>query len=197
MKPTPGFSLCWVMMFFLTLGWITTSCDMPENEIKGTILEPIQPIFDTDGPTQAIGGSSEQILAQTFTVERDGTLTGIYLPLGCADGALKIELRNIEDELPGADILSENSFEADDVMSEVGVFERFRFPGVSVTSGQELSFVLKNETGSCGMSRGPEGDSYTGGEAYFDARPNEPGWRPLTIGTGIHDLVFLMIMELE
>jgi hypothetical protein len=197
MKPTPGLSVCWVMMVFLTFGWITTSCDIPNNEITGIILEPIQPVFDGDSPTQAIGGGSEQILAQTFMVERDGSLTGIYLPIGCSDGTLEIEIRNVEDDLPGSTLLAENSIEAGDVRSGVGVFERLRFPEVSVTAGQQLSFVLKNESGSCGMNRALEGDSYTGGEAYFDARPNEPGWRPLTIGTGIHDLVFLMVMELE
>ncbi|MCC5907319.1 MAG: hypothetical protein JJU13_13995 [Balneolaceae bacterium] len=197
MKPTPGFSVCWVMMVFLTFGWITTSCDIPDDEITGIILEPIQPVFDADSPTQAIGGSSEQMLAQTFTVERDGNLAGVYLPIGCSDGTLEIEIRNVEDDIPGSTLLAENSFVADDIRSGVGVFERLRFPEVSVTAGQQLSFVLKNETGSCGMSRAPTGDSYTGGEAYFDARPNEPGWRPLTIGTGIHDLVFLMVMELE
>jgi hypothetical protein len=173
------------------------SCDSSIPGVRTAILEPIQPIFNPEAPTQAIGGGSEQMLAQTFTVGRDGILTGIYLPIGCSDGILKIEIRNVEDEVPGPTILAENSFEADDIRSQVGVFERFRFSEVSVTAGQQLSFVLKNESGSCGMSRGPAGDSYTGGEAWFDARPNPPGWRPLTIGTGIHDLVFLMLMELE
>ena len=176
---------------------LVLSCDMPGSDERSAILEPLQPIFTTGTPTQAIGGNSEQMLAQTFTVQRDGYLTGIYLPLGCSDGVLDIEIRNVDENLPGTVVLAENSYEADEIRSEVTVLELFRFPEVSVEAGQKLSFVLKNDNGSCGMSRAPEGDTYTGGEAYYDARPNAPGWRPLTIGTGIHDLVFLMVMELE
>ena len=169
---------------------------MPGNVLRSTILEPVQPVLTFGTPTQAIGGNSDQILAQTFTVQRDGFLTGIYLPLGCSDGILNIEIRDVEENLPGTVVLSESSYEADEIRSGVTIFELLRFPEVSVEAGLKLSFVLRNDSGSCGMSRAPEGDTYSGGEAYYDARPNAPGWRPLTIGTGIHDLVFLVVMEL-
>jgi hypothetical protein len=189
--------LCFSIIFLPFYILLLISCDEPRTEMRAVILEPIQPIFNTEAPTQAIGGNSEQMLAQTFTVQRDGVITGVYLPIGCSDGALDIEIRNVDDDTPGSVILTGNSFEADEIRSGVGVFERLRFPEISVIAGQRLSFVLKNDNGSCGMSRGPVGDSYTGGEAWFDARPNAPGWRPLTIGTGIHDLVFLVVLELD
>ena len=189
--------LCFSIIFLPICFLLLVSCDEPRTEKRSVILEPIQPIFNAEAPTQAIGGNSEQMLAQTFTVQRDGVITGVYLPIGCSDGILAIEIRNVVDDIPGSTVISENSFEANEIRSDVGVFEQLHFPEISVTAGQRLSLVLKNDTGSCGISRGPEGDPYTGGEAWFDARPNAPGWRPLTIGTGIHDLVFLVVMELN
>lgn len=186
-----------IVSFMLMNLLFFTSCDSPEGDGYSIILEPIQKFFDAEGPTQAVGGNSEQMLAQTLTLERDGNLTGIYLPIGCTNGTLEIEIRNVEDGLPGSTLLAKNTYDASGIRSEVGTFERFHFPKVSVTAGQRLSFVLKNESGSCGLSRGLAGDLYTEGDAFFDARPNAPGWRPLTIGTGIHDLVFLMVLEMK
>ena len=120
---------------------LVLSCDMPGSDERSTILEPLQPIFTTGTPTQAIGGNSEQMLAQTFTVQRDGYLTGIYLPLGCSDGVLDIEIRNVEDNLPGTVVLSESSYTADEIRSDVTVFELFRCPELSVEAGLKLSFV--------------------------------------------------------
>lgn len=186
-------TLCLLMAFFIN----TTACEDPRSDENRAILEPVQQNLDATSGTSAIGGGSEQMLAQTFTIEREGTLAGIYLPIGCSDGILEIEIRNVEADEPGSIVHSSQVFEADDIVRDVSVFERFRITALTVAAGDRLAFVLKNESGSCGMARGPVGDSYTGGEGYFDARPNAPGWRPLTIGTGIHDLPFLIVLELE
>ena len=58
-----------------------------------------------------------------------------------------------------------------------GVFQSFRLRGrLDVVVGQQLAFVLSNAEGSCGLASAPAGDSYASGEAFFDARPNPPGW---------------------
>ncbi len=179
------------MVFIL----LASACEDLRTEGKVTILEPVQHVLDAETGTNAIGGGSEQILAQTFTIERNGNLTGIYLPIGCSDGNLEIEIRNVEADELGSTVHSSEVFSADDIVRDVRVFQLFALPFLSVSAGDQLAFVLQNESGSCGMARGPEGDSYRGGEGFYDARPNAPGWRSITIGTGIHDLPFLIVLE--
>ena len=174
-----------------------SACEDLRTERKVTILEPVQHVLDAETGTNAIGGGSEQILAQTFTIERNGNLTGIYLPIGCSDGNLEIEIRNVEAGEPGSTVHSREVFSADDIVRDVSVFQLFSLSSFSVSAGDRLAVVLQNESGSCGMARGPEGDSYSRGEGFYDARPNAPGWRPLTIGTGIHDLPFLIVLEAD
>lgn len=183
--------------FILAIGLLATACDgAPQPGTNETILEPIQPGFAPAAPTHAIGGASEQQLAQTFTIVRDGTLAGVFLPVGCGSGQLEIEIRNVEGDEPGTTVLGSQHFSAESIVTDVTVFKLFRLPGLPVSAGDRLAMVLRNPTGSCGMASGPEGDPYPGGEAFFDARPNPPGWLRL-FGRGVNDLAFQVMLEVS
>lgn len=183
-------------LFILTTSFIFVSCDGSGTEPGETILDPIQPIIVSTAPTHAIGGSSEQKLAQTFTINHDGTLTGVFLPLDCSSGELNVEIRNLDGSLPGATVVSSNSFSADSLVTGITVFKLFSLPASTVVSGDQFALVLSNETGTCGMSSGPIGNPYTDGEGFYDARPNAPGWlRFADFDSTAQDLAFQVLLE--
>jgi hypothetical protein len=161
-----------------------------------TIVEPLQPVFQAAAPTHGIGGASEQQLAQTFTLVHAGTLVGVFLPLGCASGELEIEVRDLAGDEPGTTVLSSGSYPAAAFVTGVPVFKLFRLPALPVSAGDRLALVLRNPTGSCGMATAPEGDPYPAGEAFFDARPNAPGWQRL-FGSDVLDLAFQVMLEVS
>lgn len=185
-----------VIPCLLALAAAAMACDgAPPAGSTVTVLSPIQPAFEAGAPTQAVGGPSEQQLAQTFTLDRDGTLVGVYLPLSCASGQLELEIRSLDGDEPGATVLESASFAADVFIAEVAVFRRFPMSALAVSNGDRLALVLRNPTGSCGLAGGVEGDPYAGGEGFFDARPNPPGWRRL-FGEGGSDLPFQIMLEI-
>lgn len=184
--------------FFLFIALFLVSCegDSRSTESGETILNPVQPVIITSSPTHAIGGSSEQKLGQTFTINYDATLTGVFLPLDCSSGELSVEIRNLDGSMPGATVISSNAFPADSLVTGVSVFKLFSLPASAVSSGDQLALVLSNETGTCGMSSGPIGDPYTFGEGFYDARPNAPGWvRFADFDSTAGDLAFQVLLE--
>jgi len=64
-----------------------------------------------------------------------------------------------------------------------------------VAPGDVYTLVLRNTGGSCGLLRGPEGDPYAGGEGFFAARPNPPGWIPFSATETRLDLPFLVVVR--
>lgn len=172
------------------------SCVGAGTETGETILKPIQPLIVTGAPTKAIGGSSEQKLAQTFTINHDGRLTGVFLPLDCSSGELNVEIRNVTGGLPDTTLVSSNSFSADSLVTDVSVFKLFSLPSSAVTMGDQFALVLSNETGTCGISSGPIGNPYTDGEGFYDARPNAPSWvRFGDFDSTAQDLAFQVLLE--
>ena len=57
-------------------------------------LDQEQPIVDS-GVALAIGGNSEQKLAQVVTVGVAGHLAEAWLPVGCASGRLLLEIQGV------------------------------------------------------------------------------------------------------
>jgi hypothetical protein len=143
-----------------------------------------QPVIDGTRGTLAVGGGSgsEQKLAQTFTVGLDGRLAQVRFAISCADGVLDVEIQGTTATgEPDGVVLVRRSFRADSLPEIVpGTFETLSLPlRLAVGPGEVLAIVLSNDTGSCGVARSPDGDSYGDGKAFFDARPNLPGWIPL------------------
>lgn len=156
-----------------------------------------QPAIDAGETTLAIGGASEQKLAQTFTVGLAGRLAEVRLPIGCEDGRLDVEIQGTTATgEPDGGVLVRRSFRAEALPGVVpATFVPLSLPRrLTVAPGEVLAVVLSNETGTCGVASGPDGDSYPGGHAWYDARPNPPGWLPLAPGSAEDDLPFQTVV---
>ncbi len=156
------------------------------------IIDQLQPNIDSSS-ILAIGGSSEQKLAQTITVGTTGTLKGVYLPISCADGRLRIAINDVVAGAPGNVTFTDKQVRGVRVDNLITQFRYFGLPGnIAVNAGDQLAIVLENATGSCGISGSPVGDSYLAGGGFFDARPNPPGWIPFEETEVRFDLPFLL-----
>jgi len=160
-------------------------------------IDQEQPAIDAGELTLAIGGESEQKLAQTFTVGLAGRLAEVRFPIGCGSGRLEVEIQGTTATgEPDGSVLVRRSFRADALPGVVpATFVAFSLPRrLEVAPGDVLAIVLSNATGSCGVASGPDGDSYPAGRAWFDARPNPPGWVPLSPGSAEDDLPFQTVV---
>jgi len=147
--------------------------------------------------TLAIGGDSEQKLAQVITVGKTGSLVEVRFPLGCGpDAILRTEVQGVTDGLPNGRVIALQST-AGSILSwpEIGFVNSIIFTNPAyVVAGSEIALVLSATRNSCGMWPGPVGNPYPGGDAYYDSRPNVPGvWVPMSYGR--QDLVFQTIVR--
>jgi hypothetical protein len=158
-----------------------------------TIIDTSQPVIDGTVGGLVIGGSSQQKLGQTITVERQGELRAVYLPIACSSGLLTIDIRDVDSTgKPGTAVLARRYFTRSSAPSIGPVFTRFKIGGIHFNPGDRFAIVIANSSGSCGIFNGPLGDTYVMGDGYFDARPNAPGWIPFAQFAGSRrDLPFL------
>jgi hypothetical protein len=162
-----------------------------------TVLDQVQAVVDTSVGGLAIGGTSDQRLAQTVTVGIDGRLIGVMLPVGCDSGRLVVEIRDVVGGEPGPTVLARRQVRADRVADVGAAFQFIRVfsGGVTFSAGDQFAIVLDNPSGSCGIFRGPVGDSYPGGEGFFEALPNPPGWVPFSDTETRLDLPFMTVVR--
>ncbi len=161
------------------------------------VIDQLQPNIDNN-IALAIGGdsNSEQKLAQTMTIEVTGTLKGIFLPIDCANGRLRISINEVVAGEPGTLEYTAKQLRASRVSESITKFRYFALPGnLEIYAGDEYAVVLENRTGSCGISGSPEGDSYIGGGGFFDARPNAPGWISFEATESRFDLPFMLLIK--
>ena len=146
--------------------------------------------------TFAIGGASEQILAQVVTTGITGPLVGINVPVA-GMGDLIVEIQGVTGVgEPDGSIFLSQTFPAPGSGSDTFVSLMFSTP-MSFSVGDEFAIVLSS-TGTLGMSRAPTGDTYMGGSAFFDSRPNTPGvWVALSIGGNPDDLAFQTVVSIS
>ena len=165
--------------------------------LAAPMIDQEQVNVDT-GSTLAVGGASEQKLAQVFTAGLNGKLSHITVPIGCQPSA-KLTV-NIEKTVGGApagsilaqEVLAGSLFPA--IVPSPGVgFRIVQFSSpADVFAGDQYAIVLEASGGSCGVYPGPLGDSYAAGGAFFDARPNPPGWVAML---PVLDLAFQTFVE--
>ena len=155
-----------------------------------------QAIDHSAGGTEAIGGASQQKLAQVVTVRESGDLVGVRLPIACTYGMLTLEIRDLANGVPGANVLASASINATTLASfapTLGAYPLLRLESPpSFGAGDQLAIALQTPY-SCSMEEGPTGDPYPGGDAFYEALPNAPGWTPL--GNPRYDLPFQTIMR--
>ncbi|MBE9548773.1 MAG: hypothetical protein IMF09_05140 [Proteobacteria bacterium] len=179
-------SLCFLLIIPLTTAQAGT-----------VVIDQTQPIVDDAVGGLAIGGASEQILAQTVTAGLDGILQGVFLPVACQSGKLVIEIVALNGDEPGNVVLRRKQIPASRVANIGPLFQYFKMGGhLTLATGDRFAIVLSNPLGSCGIFRSPEGDFYTGGEGFFDARPNAPGWVPFSETETRLDLPFSVLVKI-
>lgn len=145
-----------------------------------------QPSIDATVGGLAIGWGSQEILAQTVTAGVAGTLTEVRLPVACTPPAdLIVSIEGVTAAgLPNGTVLSTRTFSGSTLPSFYPAPPTLRSfaltTGVPLIAGQRYAIVLNSSgvtaSAGCGIFHGPLGDPYPGGKAYFDARPNAPGW---------------------
>jgi hypothetical protein len=151
-------------------------------------LDQEQPVVSAAGGL-AISGPSEQKLAQVYTAGRSGFLDRIELPIGCSEGPgmLHVAIHEVAPggSLPGTPVGRHSRtgpFAARDAAGDP-VFRSIPFGGVRQRTGDLYAIVVTADPDlECSWLSGPGGDPYPGGDGWFDARPNRPGWIELAFG---------------
>lgn len=162
-----------------------------------TRIDQEQVNVDT-GITMALGGSDEQKLAQVFTANATGSLTHVTVPIMCEPSAvLRVGIETVRSGSPNGNVLAQEVLSGalfPSIVASPGVgFRIVQFPNPAyVSAGGRYAIVLEAFKSTCAVYRGPIGDTYLGGVAYFDARPNNPGWIPMLPAA---DLAFQTFVE--
>jgi hypothetical protein len=154
-------------------------------------IDQQQPVIDmTAGFTLAIGGFSEQKLAQVVTPGVTGILTEVRLPAACGT-TLTVEVQGVTAGIPNGSHLGGQTLNFSGSFPSTFRSIIFGQP-VPVTKGVPYALVLTSPD-TCGIWPGPVGNPYPGGDALFDARPNPPGWLPMSYGRA--DLPFQTLVD--
>ena len=178
----------WSVVAALLAGAVVTAAPMIDQEQVNVATSS----------TLAIGGKSEQKLAQVFTAGVTGKLTHVTVPVSCDPAAtLSVRVEKAVGGAPGGTVLATEvlggSLFPTIVPSPAVGFRIVEFTSPpDVFTGTEYALVLEAGSDSCGLYVGPAGDTYTAGVAYFDARPNPPGWLAMI---PVLDLAFQTFVE--
>ena len=156
------------------------------------VTDQQQPVVDVSVGGFFIGGNSEQKLAQVITVGISGEVTEVRFPVACAAGSLVLEIQRVTSGVPNGVVLASETvwganFPPTSAFKPVVVSQR-----PFLVAGETIALVLSS-TGDCGMYQGPVGDSYGGGDGFYDSRPNLPGW--VFLSGGRRDLPFQSLVE--
>jgi len=170
-----------------------TVVDVPKGKdpLRKSVVDQRQPDIDASVGGLSVGGGSEQVLAQVVTAGLAGRLTGIAVPVACSTGSnLILEIQGVVGGQPDGVVATSVTIGGTSLPTFYPASPGFRplvlGTPVPVVPGQEFAVVLRS-SGQCAVFQGPPGDTYLGGDGYFDARPNPPGWVALT---GRNDLPF-------
>src|SRR5262245_10914510 len=142
------------------------------------VIDQQQPTIDATAGGVAIGGNSQQKLAQVVTQGVTGLLTEVRFPVACDSGDLVVEIQGVQADRPNGVVLSSQTVPGATLPAFFPSPPSFRALAlstpVSLSAGDRFAVVLSS-AGACGMFRGPIGDPYLGGNSFFDSRPNPAG----------------------
>lgn len=163
-----------------------------------------QPNVDLSRGTWGIFPEKEgQIVAQTFTPVNSGSLGYIQLPVGCAPGVLlNVKVRQ---GLGGRLMFEGNARglpeHVDGSFLDIQVHDPLKSDGLELEAGRTYAFELAAipeadaTDRTCGIAKGPAGNSYNGGRSYFK-EPRMADFLPLPNGSekDDEDLPFITLM---
>lgn len=149
----------------------------------GVVLDQYQNVW-SGGGAYGVGGSSQQMLAQTFRADRSGRLVYADLVFGCnagSPGMFTVDVTRVgADDRPDHRVLGSVAMAAAGLVRSPPGPVRVDFSGIDILSGERYALVMRaDDEASCWASRGVSGTGmfgYAQGKAYYDARPNPPGW---------------------
>ena len=149
------------------------------HSASASVVDQQQPTIDATVGGLAIGGASEQALAQVVTAGISGSLAAVGLPVACDSGALTVEIQRVTGDVPDGVVWTSEVIPAASLPSFYPAPPSFRniafTTQVFFAAGVRFAIVLRS-SGQCGFFQGPPGNPYAGGDGFFDARPNPPGW---------------------
>lgn len=178
---------------------VSLSCSalLPASaQALGNIVDAAHFPIDFAANNNAIGGTSHQRLAQTLTVEVGGSLAGVFLPILCGDGRVRVEIRDVAASQPGPTMLDHRVVNST-VFDSGGRFTYVPIRGgLPLAAGQQIAIVVENATGTCAYHQSPVSSNYAGGKGYFEALPNPPGWVAFSdFANTPDDLPFQLVLE--
>jgi hypothetical protein len=141
---------------------------------NASLVDQQQPLVDRTVGGIVLGGQSDQKLAQTVTAGITGALTGIHLALECSSYQFRVEIQAVgADGRPNGGVLGSPDYPA--IVRDAEGWARIELSEpVFLTAGTRFAIVLSS-FGGCVSFRGPIGNPYSGGNLFFDSRPNAPG----------------------
>ena len=182
------------MWFCLPIGMFLLIASDVQPARATPVLDQVQAADPSDPFNEAIGGDSQQKLAQVVTAGISGALTEVRVPVA-GGPSLLVQIQGVVGGKPSGVVLASEtipSVSASGVFPFVGI--DFSAP-VPLSKGEQFAIVLSSP-GSWGMVPAPAGNPYSGGDAFFDSRPNPPGiWESLAIGTDRFDLAFQTFVD--
>lgn len=138
-------------------------------------LDQQQLLIDSSDGTFAVGGSSEQKLAQVVTAGAAGYLNEVRMPLECSETAtLTLEIHEASTE-PAGTVLASSTFPGTSFPPGEPQFRSIPLATPPFIAAETQFAFVASARGDCGLAPGPIGDPYTRGNGYFDARPNPAG----------------------
>ncbi len=164
-------------------------------------VDQSQPGIDAARGYLGVGGDSVQKLAQTFRAGVTGDLVALRLPIiGCGRGDLVIEIRVAgPDGSPDGALLNTTRVDPALVPVSGAALHEFRLSApvrVRTSAGYAFTLRMDPDTAHCSFAHSPLGaDLYADGAAFFDVRPNPPGWLLLGSTGGQTDLAFETIVD--
>lgn len=137
----------------------------------GIVLDQQQPLIEPAHVTRAIGGASEQQLAQTVTAGISGRLVEVHVPVACGSGEVILEISGLSASgAPGAPTFARELRPAGEFapVADPPVFHRFVLdPAPRFDAGDRFTILLRDNTGACEMWLSPTGDAYPRGDGWF------------------------------
>ena len=172
----------------------------------GNFVDAANYSIDFAANNLGIGGSSEQKLAQTVTVEAGGTLEGVFLAMGCGTaagaGKMDVEIHDVVAGMPGTTVLAQRAVAPGELDAPDMRFTYVKIPGgLALAAGEQVAIVVYRPKGDdCAMHQSVITSDYAGGHGFFDARPNAPGWVPFSDFAGTSaatsdDLPFQLVLS--
>ena len=144
------------------------------------VVDQQQPTFDPSTALLIGTPDNQQKLAQTVTAGMSGALTAVRLPVTCdATSTLVVEIQGVTSGTPATPdgvVLASQNIPGTSLPPGVVTFRELVFSDPAFFEAGDRFAIVLSTAGTCFLSQGPVGDSYSGGVAFFDARPLTPGW---------------------